>query len=336
MTTRFLVLKLRSLQRVFWNYLWLTLCLIFGAGMVSFPATVFMTAKGGLQTWWNIVVPSLLPFFIISELLIRLGFVSFLGKIMEPIMRPLFNLPGSSGFILGVSFLSGSPLCAILTARLRREGLCTKEEGERLIAFTSNASPLFLLSAVSVGMLKDPSLGPYIASIHYLSNLICGFLLKLLNKKKSAPNAEKQKASPKGSVENPFPQEHLNFGFLLRETVRNATVTLLTIGGFIALFSVLVGIIQATGIFSLLLKIISPIATLTRSDPALLRSLLYGFFEMTIGINEASKSPADLLQKLIVIEAILAWNGLSIHAQVAGMISGTCSLDSCMLFWPFC
>lgn len=324
MHIHFLVFKLRSLQKAVLSYLWLILCLVFGVGMVSFPATVFITAKSGLHTWWNIVVPSLLPFFIISELLLRLGFVSFLGKIMEPVMKPLFDLPGSSGFILGVSYLSGSPLCAILTARLRKEGLCTKEEGERLIAFTSNASPLFLLGAVSVGMLKEPSLGPYIASIHYLSNLICGFFLKLFSKKKnSVPKTEKREKTKRSSAENPFPQEKPNFGFLLRETVRNATITLLTIGGFIALFSVLVGIIQATGLFSFLLKILSPIATLTKSDATLLRSLLYGFFEMTIGINEACKSSAELLQKLIVIEVILAWNGLSIHAQVAGMISGT-------------
>ncbi|MGB9792857.1 MAG: sporulation integral membrane protein YlbJ [Thermacetogeniaceae bacterium] len=323
MPIRLLVLKVHHLRKAILPYLWLILCLAFGAGMVSFPATVFVTAKNGLHTWWNIVVPSLLPFFIISELLIRLGFVSFLGKIMEPVMKPLFNLPGTSGFILGVSYLSGSPLCAILTARLRKEGLCTKEEGERLIAFTSNASPLFLLGAVSVGMLKDPNLGPYIASIHYLSNLFCGLLLKLLSKKKQAQTAEKQKKTIASSLENPFPQKSSNFGLLLGETVRNATTTLLTIGGFIALFSVLVGIMQSTGIFSLILKISTPIAKLINFDVTLVRSLLYGFFEMTIGVNEASKSSADLLQQLIAIEAILAWNGLSIHAQVAGMISGT-------------
>lgn len=273
------------------------------------------------------MLPSLLPFFIISELLMNLGFVSLLGRILEPVMKPLFNLPGSSGFILGVSYLSGSPLCSILTARLWKEGLCTKEEGERLIAFTSNASPLFMLGAVSVGMLGEPSLGTFIASIHYASNLLCGFFLKFLTHtktyNKTNTNKESNNIPFRNTLKNRFHQTGLSFGSLLGETVRNATTTLLTIGGFIALFSVLVGIMQATGIFSFVFRLLAPLAKLVNIDTVLLRSLLYGFFEMTIGINEASKSSASLLQQLLIIEAILAWNGLSIHAQVAGMIAGT-------------
>jgi len=293
--------------------------------MVCFPAIVFTAAKRGLQTWWEIVLPSLLPFFIISELLMNLGFVSLLGRILDPVMKPLFNLPGCSGFILGVSYLSGSPLCAILTARLRKADLCTKDEGERLIAFTSNASPLFMLGAVSVGMFGNPALGPFIALIHYVSNLLCGFFLKLFAKAKPKREIKRNRSSLNCSIRDVFKGDsHLkgsSFGSLLGETVRNASTTLLTIGGFITLFSVLIGIMQATGIFPLVLKL--PFARMSNIDTSLVRSLLYGFFEMTIGINEVSKSSGSLLQQLIIIEAILAWNGLAIHAQVAGMLLGT-------------
>ncbi|HBG22387.1 MAG TPA: sporulation integral membrane protein YlbJ, partial [Peptococcaceae bacterium] len=129
-----------------------TLCLLCALGVICYPAASFQAAQRGLQTWWEIVVPSLLPFFIIAELLMNLGFVAFLGTLMDPAMRPLFNLPGSSGFILAVSYLSGFPLCAILCNKLRRENQCTKDEGERLLAFTSNASPLFMLGAISMAM----------------------------------------------------------------------------------------------------------------------------------------------------------------------------------------
>jgi hypothetical protein len=83
------------------------LCLLCALGVICYPAASFQAAQRGLQTWWEIVVPSLLPFFIIAELLMNLGFVAFLGTLMNPAMRPLFNLPGSSGFILAVSYLSG-------------------------------------------------------------------------------------------------------------------------------------------------------------------------------------------------------------------------------------
>ncbi|MGQ0438264.1 nucleoside recognition domain-containing protein, partial [Bacillus sp. B-TM1] len=35
--------------------------------------------------------PSLLPFFIIAELLISIGVVKFIGVILEPLMRPLLR-----------------------------------------------------------------------------------------------------------------------------------------------------------------------------------------------------------------------------------------------------
>lgn len=323
-----IIKQARSFRELAAPFFWTILCLAFGTGMVCFPAIVFTAAKRGLQTWWEIVLPSLLPFFIISELLMNLGFVSLLGRILEPVMKPLFNLPGCSGFILGVSYLSGSPLCAILTARLRRADLCTKDEGERLVAFTSNASPLFMLGAVSVGMFGNPTLGPFIALIHYVSNLLCGFFLKLFVKAKPYKREiKKNRSSLNCSIMDVFKGDsHLkgsSFGSLLGETVRNASTTLLTIGGFITLFSVLIEIIQATGIFPLILKLLVPFARMSNIDASLVRSLLYGFFEMTIGINEVSKSSGSLLQQLIIIEAILAWNGLSIHAQVAGMMLGT-------------
>lgn len=257
----------------------------------------------------------------------NLGFMTLLGTILEPAMRPLFNLPGSGGFILGVSYLSGFPLCAILTARLRKAGLCTKDEGERLISFTSNASPLFMLGAVSVGMYQNPAMGPFIALIHYLSNFLCGVFLKLICR---VPSGWSQKPvrpkSLKYMLEISQKESRLQeqgFGCILGETIRNACLTLLAIGGFITLFSVLLGILQATGFFPLLLYILSPLAKLVNIDTSLLQSLLYGIFEMTIGISEASKSLGSITQQLMVIEAILAWNGLAIQAQIAGMMIGS-------------
>jgi hypothetical protein len=55
-------------------------------------------------------------------------------------------------------------------------------------------------------------------------------------------------------------------------------------------------------------------------DTSLLQGIFYGFFEITIGIKEVSNSSSDLLAQLLAIEALLAWNGLAIQAQVTGMI----------------
>ena len=252
----------------------------------------------------------------------KLGFVAFLGTLLEPAMRPLFNLPGCSGFIMAVSYLSGFPLCAILTSKLHKAGLCDENEGERLLSFTSNASPLFMIGAVGIGMYQNPVLGPLIAAIHYLSNFICGLILKSFSP--PVGYIPKNRHVFKKALHAFIDQTELKnkgFGKLLKDTILNSCITILTIGGFITFFSVLAGILRAAGFFSLLLNLFQPLAQFFALDRTLLEGIFMGFFEITIGIQAISSSSAGLLTQLVTIEALLAWNGLAIQAQVTGMLA---------------
>lgn len=71
--------------------------------MVQYPKASFEAAIMGLNLWWNVVFPSLLPFFILSEILMGLGVVHFIGVLLEPLMRPLFNVPGIGAFALSTN-----------------------------------------------------------------------------------------------------------------------------------------------------------------------------------------------------------------------------------------
>lgn len=90
-------------------------------GIIINPKLSLNSAHTGLSIWFNIVLPSLLPFFIISEILIGIGFLDFLGKLLKPFMLPIFNVPGEGIFPLTMSLLSGYPVGAKLTSRLRQK-----------------------------------------------------------------------------------------------------------------------------------------------------------------------------------------------------------------------
>ena len=122
--------------------------------MLLFPEEAFDAALNGLSVWWNIVFPALLPFFIFSQVLIGLGVVHFLGILLEPVMRPVFNIPGTGSFVMAMGLASGFPIGAVLTGKLRQQQLCSKVEAERLISFVNTADPLFMFGAVAVGMLR--------------------------------------------------------------------------------------------------------------------------------------------------------------------------------------
>ncbi len=110
--------------------------LLFAVCLLTMPTETVEASKRGLDIWASSVFPSLLPFFVTGELLIGFGVVHFIGVLFEPIMRPLFNVPGVGGFAWAIGMASGYPAGANFTARMRQEGQISKVEAERLIAFT--------------------------------------------------------------------------------------------------------------------------------------------------------------------------------------------------------
>ena len=120
------------------------------------------------------------PFaFLSSPRPIGLGVVHFLGVLLEPVMRPSFNVPGTGSLLWQWGLLPGFPIGAVLTSKLRQQKLCSKVEAERLLSFCKHSrSRLFMFGAVAVGMLHAPQAGPVIAAAHYLSSISVGFVMR--------------------------------------------------------------------------------------------------------------------------------------------------------------
>ena len=297
--------------------------------VIIFSEEAFNAALEGLKVWWDIVFPSLLPFFIIAEILMGLGVVHFMGALLEPLMRPLFRVPGVGAFAMAMGLASGYPIGAKITASLRRKNLCNKVEGERLVSFTNTADPLFMIGAVAVGMFHRADLGIIIAAAHYISSLILGFILRFYK-----GDSRESRFMEKSCKQNIFfyalteliearKNDGRSLGELLGDSIKESISTLLLIGGFIILFSVITRIFIVTGfinmISNLLLYLLSPLGI----SQAMVLPLFSGFFEITNGTNLSSQAQAPLLHQVMIANAIIAWSGLSVHAQVATMLNGT-------------
>ena len=85
------------------------------------------SARAGLNLCAQMIVPSLLPFFILSSLLQQLGLPGILGRWLSPVTQQLFGIggAGASALLLGVT--GGYPLGAEAVARLRRSGTARRE-----------------------------------------------------------------------------------------------------------------------------------------------------------------------------------------------------------------
>ncbi|QRG65554.1 sporulation integral membrane protein YlbJ [Brevibacillus choshinensis] len=305
-----------------------TIALVFA--LVAYSQISFEAAVRGLKIWWEVVFPSTLPFIVLSEILMGLGVVHFVGVLLEPLMRPLFNVPGTGGFVLAMGFSSGYPVAAKLTTRLRQQGNVTQAEGERLVSFTTTGDPLFVMGAVAIGFFHSEQMGLVLALTHYLSAVIMGLLYRF-----HAPFAVVSK--PLEKTDQPLPLRALQamhrarlrdgrpFGKLMGDAVHSALNTLFMIGGFIIVFSVLIQLFSAIHLTQIISTFLSIFLVPFGFPPAFSHAIVAGLFEVTLGAQAASAVPdgVSMVWKAAIASAILSWGGLSVHAQVASILSET-------------
>jgi sporulation integral membrane protein YlbJ len=301
---------------------------LMAASLISFPQESFDASIRGLNMWWEIVFPSLLPFFIVSEMLIGFGVVRFIGVLLEPLMRPLFRVPGVGGFVWAMGMASGYPAGAKLTARLRQEGQLTKIEAERLVSFTNSSNPLFIFGAVSVGFFYNVQLGVILALAHYLGNISVGLLMRFYGKSEEKLKKEKDKRL---SIRDAFAALHRTrikdnrpIGKLLGDAVMSSIQTLLMIGGFIILFSVINKLLFHLHITAFLAQFIELALAMMGMTEMLSMPYISGLFEITLGSQMTSQvQEATLMHQAVITSFILAFSGFSVQAQVASILAQT-------------
>lgn len=173
--TKFLTVKVKNL------IIPLTF-ILFTISLVVFSKSNLSAAKDGLSLFANSVLPSLLPFFIATELLSYTGIIEILGKVLNKFMRPIFNVPGEGAFAFIMGIISGYPIGAKIVTNFRQNGICTKEEGERLLAFTNNSGPLFIIGTVGISLFFDTRTGILLFLSHLLACISVGIVFRFWKK----------------------------------------------------------------------------------------------------------------------------------------------------------
>ena len=293
----------------------ISICL-FTMFLLIFSNANLSSAKTGLALWANSVVPSLLPFFIATELLGYTNIISVLGKILNKLMRPLFNVPGEGAFPFIMGIISGYPMGAKIVSNFKSQGICTDEEAERLLAFTNNSGPLFIIGTVGIGLFKDTNTGILLFITHILACLTVAFLFRFW---KSSKRFGKKGASPL------FPKEQVsisNLGEVLATSIMNAINTIFLIGGFIVLFSVIISILQNSGILNAVSHLIHPILNILNIPLSFANGIFTGLLEVTNGVcNIANIANKSISTNIIICSFLLGFGGISIMLQILSITS---------------
>lgn len=289
---------------------------------VIFSKSNLIAAKQGLVLWANNVVPALLPFFILTELISHTNIVYYLGKILDKIMRPLFNVPGAGAFPFIMGLISGYPVGGKIVADMRKQKICSKDEGDRLLAFTNNSGPLFIVSSVGVSLFGDTKTGLLLLCTHILASISVGIILGKLSTTKCT-KADILSTKQSGNLI----KQNLNFrdfGGILGESINHAISTTLMIGGFVVIFSVIISLLEKTNLLDIFSKMLTPILQLFNFDTTFSKPILSGIIELTNGVSMISSiSIKSMSQNVILCAFLLGFGGISVLLQILSLLSKT-------------
>ncbi len=113
-----------------------------------------------------------------------------------------------------------------------------------------------------------------------------------------------------------------NLGEILGTSIQSAISTILMIGGFVVLFSVVISILNISGITSLVCILLEPVCHFLGIPSQIIASIFTGLFEVTNGINMVSLIKLKNISLNIIVTAILlGFGGLSVLLQVFSIVS---------------
>ena len=250
--------------------------------LLARSAEAAQAVRDGLALCAGSVIPALFPFLAVSGLLTAL----YAGA--APALGPLARLLGCSragarAFLLG---LTGSyPVGARTVAQLYRRGGISRREACRLLLFSNNCGPAFILGVAGLGCFGSLRAGVLLWGVHILAALVIALALP----RQTAEPSERPGSVPARPALVPA----------LIAAVRDAAGTMVYICGFVVFFLVLLRVMgRVTGL----------------SHP-----VLSGAVELTQGILALPHTRRGF----VWAAGLLGWGGLSVHGQSAAVLSGT-------------
>jgi len=249
--------------------------------------------KSGLLLCAKTVIPSLFPFMVISELIVRSGLGNIIGNMFGYPIKKLFGTSRSASFAIIMGILCGFPIGAKTIVSLLDSREIDEEEASRLLTFCNNPSSGFVISTIGLSLYSNKKIGIILYTVTILNAILIGIILHFISepqKRKTYHNSKLFKTDPN----------------IFTASVTSSSNGIISICGYIVFFSTIVGCLSA---------ILTP---LNISNFNL--SLIYGFFELSGGVS-LSSSIGISTPGICLTAFIIGWSGLSVHFQVMSVCS---------------
>ena len=140
--------------------------------LLIFPARTFFYACEGVNLWFHTILPSLLPFLILTSLLLETGAARRISARAEVFFQTVFGLSPAGFYALFLGLFCGFPMGARITAQLYEAEEIDRNEACYLLTFCSSPSPAFLSSYVILTAFSGQIHPGFVFGVLYGSNFL--------------------------------------------------------------------------------------------------------------------------------------------------------------------
>ncbi len=254
--------------------------------IAMYPTIALSSAKSACVICAQTLIPSLLPFLICSSFLTASGVLNKISLIASPLMKPVFSLCGACCAPLIMGLFGGYPLGALSSANLYLSGGASKNEAERLAAFSNNCAPVFILGTLGAGIFNNQAFGVCLLISNTLSSLITGVVLGFLG----SPSTCRCNLKTSKSLTNALP---------------DAVFSVLNLCGFVIFFSVCTALLEKINFLNFFARFISFFG----ADYQNALFISKAFLEITSALSSCKNIP------LPIVSCMLSLGGFSVFAQ---------------------
>ncbi len=212
--------------------LYTALFLLLIACILSNSKLSLFYAYTGLELWYANMIPTLLPFMILSGIMIRMGLTEGFSALLYPLIRPVYRVSRNVCYAMIIGFFCGFPMGARTVADLYERQMITEREAAFLLAFCNNIGPVYFLSFV-LPLLNRKLLLPYLFGMYGLPLLYGAVLRYTMFRDLSA------------QIRSPFPGNSFSVKqapSLLEQVddaIHSSIQNMLMLGGYMILFNLL-------------------------------------------------------------------------------------------------
>ena len=269
-------------------------CVLCAAILVLDGDVVAAGALSGVQLCLQTVIPSLFCFMVLTGFLINSGLYRLISLPLGPLTKGLFCLPPSMGSVVLLSLIGGYPMGAKSIAGLLEQGRLDRATAQRMLPFCCCAGPSFIITAVGSGMFGSAQAGILLYLVQLFVSILLGAVLGM-----------RERGQQRRMLCDPLPAQRTSdfmpMGQAFVLSVSQAVSAMGQMCGFVILFKALSDILSST------------------LEGGVLSCLLLGSLEVTNGCLLASGQPLGLC----LASCFLSFGGLSVAAQIAGILRGT-------------